>query len=76
MSYVDYSVTKGKVCLVWLGTHCFKQSSILMLEKSQELSLVLGGRIVKVCAGPWVLGKAILALRVAITREDRCFCTD
>lgn len=40
-------------CLVG-NSDCFKQSSILMLEKSQELSLVLGGRIGKVSAGPWV----------------------
>lgn len=49
---------------------CFKQSSILTLEKSQELCLVLGERIGKVCAGPWVLGKAILGLRPVTTRED------
>lgn len=55
---------------------CLKQSSILMLEKSQELRLVLGKRIGKVYAGPWVLGKAILGLRLATTREDCGFCTD
>lgn len=36
-------------CLVG-NSDCFKQSSILTLEKSQ----VLGGRIGKVSAGPWV----------------------
>lgn len=40
-------------CLVG-NSDCFKQSSILTLEKSQELRLVLGGRIGKVSAGPWV----------------------
>lgn len=40
-------------CLVG-NLDCFKQSSILMLEKSQELCLVLGGRIGKVSASPWV----------------------
>lgn len=40
-------------CLVG-NSDCFKQSSILTLEKSQELRLVLGGRIGKVSTGPWV----------------------
>lgn len=69
VSYVDYSVTKGEVRLVWYGTHCFEQSSILMLEKSQELSLVLGERTGKVYAGPWVFGKAVLGFSPAITRR-------
>ena len=62
-------------CLVG-NSDCFKQSSILMLEKSQELCLVLGERIGKVCTGPWVLGKAVLGLRPATTREDCGSCTD
>lgn len=37
-------------CLVG-NLDCFKQSSILMLQKSQELRLALGGRAGKVCAG-------------------------
>lgn len=40
-------------CLVG-NSDCFKQNSTLILEKSQELGLVLGGRIGKVSAGPWV----------------------
>lgn len=58
VSYVDYSVTKGRVSCLVGNSDCFKQSSILMLEKSQELRLVLGERSGKVCTGPWVLGKA------------------
>lgn len=56
-------------CLVG-NSDCFKQNSILMLERSQELRLVSGGRIGKVCAGPCVLGKAIWGLRPATARED------
>ena len=59
-------------CLVE-NSDCFKQSSIVTLEKS--LRLVLGERIGKVCAGPWALGEAILGLRTATTREDCDSCT-